>query len=113
LCKIGHIYEHKEEYGEALRWLKQALTEVESGSDSEYLVERLRIYLQISWMHDRRGELEEAYEWRMRCLAIGEGSDFYAEMGSIYDGLAPLVAVKGTREPTAEGALRYRDPEQS
>ena len=41
------------------------------------------------------GNLDEAEHWRLRALEISEGLDYYAEMGSAYNGLAALYNLKG------------------
>lgn len=93
--KIGRVFERKGSYDEALRWLDTALDELDRDPDSLRAVERMRVYHEMGWVHYRRGDLDKAYQWRMRSLEIGAGTDYYAELGSAYNGLVPLFAAKG------------------
>ena len=65
---------------------------------SAQAVERVRIYLEIGWVHYRRGNLDEAQHWRLRALEISEGLDYYAEMGSAYNGLGRAPQPQGRLE---------------
>jgi class 3 adenylate cyclase/tetratricopeptide (TPR) repeat protein len=110
--KIGRVYERRGEYDESLRWLDTAVDELDRDPDSLRSVERMRIYAEMGWVYYRRGEMDKAYQWRMRSLEIGAGTDYYAEMGSAYNGLVPLFAAKGdwdrARAYATEG-LRMRE----
>ncbi|MCL4487864.1 MAG: tetratricopeptide repeat protein [Chloroflexi bacterium] len=110
--RIGRVFEWRGDNAEALRWLESALSELNRDPNSDRAVERIRIYNDISWVHYRRGQSEEAYQWRMRSLQIVEGSDHYNEMAASYNGLAALFRAKGDwARSTAytEKALRLRE----
>jgi len=92
---IGRVHERRGDYAEALRWLQDALTELERDPESAQSVTRVRVYNDTGWVHYRRGEFEDAYQWRMRALQIVQGTDYYNEMASAYNGLAVLFRYKG------------------
>lgn len=93
--RLGRGYERRGKYEDAMQWLESALREINRDVSSGHAVERVRIYLDIGWVHYRRGTFEEAEHWRLRALEISEGLDYYAEMGSAYNGLAALYNHKG------------------
>lgn len=93
--RLGRVYERRGKYDEAMRWLESALREINRDMTSANAVERVRIYLEIGWVHYRLGNLDEAEHWRLRALEISEGLDYYAEIGSAYNGLAALANLKG------------------
>ncbi len=110
--KLGRVFERKGQYDEALRWLDTALDELDRDPDSLRAVERMRVYHEMGWVYYRRGELDKAYQWRMRSLEIGAGSDYYAEMGSAYNGLVPIFSERGDwarARAYAEEGLRLRE----
>jgi tetratricopeptide (TPR) repeat protein len=104
--RIGRGYERRGNYDDAMLWLESALREINRDVSSGHAVERVRIYLDIGWVDYRRGNLDEAEHWRLRALEISEGLDYYAEMGSAYNGLAALYNVKGDRTRAIEFAER-------
>lgn len=104
--RLGRGYERRAKYDEAMHWLESALREINRDVSSGQAVERVRIYLDIGWVHYRRGNLEEAEHWRLRALEISEGLDYYAEMGSAYNGLAALYNHKGDWNGAIEYAQR-------
>ncbi|MBI4761766.1 MAG: tetratricopeptide repeat protein, partial [Chloroflexi bacterium] len=93
--RLGRVHERRGKYDEAMQWLESALREINRDVTSAHAVERVRINLEIGWVHYRRGNLDEAEHWRLRALEISEGLDYYAEMGSAYNGLAVLANLKG------------------
>ncbi len=93
--RLGRVFERRGKYDEAMQWLESALREINRDVSSGQAVERVRIYLDIGWVHYRRGDLDEAQHWRARALEISEGLDYYAEMGSAYNGLAAVANLKG------------------
>ncbi len=110
--RVGRVYERLGNYQEALRWLENALSELDRQPDSAKSVERVRVYNDIGWVHHRRGQFEEAYQWRMRSLQISEGTDHYGEMASAYNGLAVLFTRTGDAARAtayAEKGLRLRE----
>jgi class 3 adenylate cyclase/tetratricopeptide (TPR) repeat protein len=92
---IGHVYERRGDYAEALRWLTDSLAEVERDPNAARSEERARIMNDIGWVYYRRGEFDAAYDWRMRSLQLTEGTDHYKEMASTYAGLVVLFTRKG------------------
>lgn len=104
--RLGRVYERRAKYDEAMQWLDQALRQINQDATSDKAVERVRIYLDIGWVHYRRGNLEQAEEWRLRALEIAEGLDYYAEIGSAYNGLAALYHLKGDWRRAIEFAQR-------
>ncbi|MCI0475018.1 MAG: tetratricopeptide repeat protein [Anaerolineales bacterium] len=108
---IGRVGERKGDYAEALRWLENALKELEADPDLRS-AERVRIYNDIGWVQYRRGEFDQAYDWRMRALQIVEGTEYYNEMASAYNGLVALFGRKGDWERAnayAEKGLKLRE----
>lgn len=93
--RLGRVLERRGKYDEAMQWLESALREINRDVSSGQMVERVRIYLDIGWVHYRRGNLDEAQHWRLRALEISEGLDYYAEMGSAYNGLAAVSNLRG------------------
>ncbi len=104
--RLGRIYERRAKYDEAMHWLESALREINRDVSSGQAVERVRIYLDIGWVHYRRGNLDDAEHWRLRALEISEGLDYYAEMGSAYNGLAALYNHRGDWNKAIESAQR-------
>ena len=104
--RLGRGYERRAKYDDAMQWLESALREINRDVSSGHAVERVRIYLDIGWVHYRRGNLDEAEHWRLRALEISEGLDYYAEMGSAYNGLAALYNHKGDWTRAIEYAQR-------
>lgn len=110
--RLGRGYERRGKYDEAMQWLESALREINRDVSSSNAVERVRIYLDIGWVDYRRGNLDEAEHWRLRALEISEGQDYYAEMGSAYNGLAALYNLKGNWHRAidyAQRGLRVRE----
>lgn len=107
--RLGRVYERRGKYDDALEWLESALREINRDVTSGQAVERVRIYLDIGWLHYRRGNLDEAEHWRLRALEISEGLDYYAEMGSAYNGLAALYHLKGDWHRAIQYAQRGLD----
>jgi predicted ATPase/class 3 adenylate cyclase len=110
--RIGRVQERRGDYVQALHWLENALTELDRDPSSIEAVERVRIYNDIGWVHHRRGELEDAYRWRMKSLQIAEGTDYYNELASVYNGLAAMFRNKGDWARAmayAEKGLRLRE----
>jgi len=108
---IGRVGERRGDYAESLRWLNNALSELEHDTNVKS-PERVRIYNDIGWVQYRLGDFEQAYEWRMKSLQIVEGTDNYSEMASAYNGLAVLFNRKGDWERAmayAEKGLRLRE----
>lgn len=93
--RLGRVHERHGKYDEAMRWLEIARNEIDRDPGSARAVERVRIYLEIGWVHYRRGNLDEAQEWRLKALDISGGLDYYAEMGSAYNGLAAVANLQG------------------
>ena len=104
--RLGRGYERRGKYDDAMQWLESALREINRDVSSEHAVERARIYLDIGWVHYRRGDLDDAEHWRLRALEISQGLDYYAEMGSAYNGLAALYNLRGDRIRAIEYAER-------
>ncbi len=104
--RLGRGYERRAKYDDAMQWLESALREMNRDVSSGHAVERVRIYLDIGWVHYRRGNLDEAEHWRLRALEISEGLDYYPEMGSAYNGLAALYNHKGDWTRAIEYARR-------
>lgn len=104
--RLGRGYERRARYDDAMQWLESALREINRDVTSGQAVERVRIYLDIGWVHYRRGNLDEAEHWRLRALEISEGLDYYAEMGSAYNGLAALYSLRGDWNRATEYAER-------
>jgi class 3 adenylate cyclase/tetratricopeptide (TPR) repeat protein len=104
--RLGRVFERRGKYDDAMRWLESALREINRNLSSAHAVERVRIYLEIGWVHYRRGNLDEAEHWRLRALEISEGLDYYAEMGSAYNGLAALANLRGDWQRAIEYAQR-------
>ncbi|MBI5301894.1 MAG: tetratricopeptide repeat protein [Chloroflexi bacterium] len=108
--EIGRVCERRGDYAEALRWLNNALGELEHLD--RQVPERVRIYNDIGWVQYRLGAFDQAYEWRMKSLQIVEGTDNYSEMASTYNGLAVLFSRKGDWERAAayvEKGLHLRE----
>ena len=108
---IGRVGERRGDYAEALRWLENALKEIEPDPDPKS-VERIRIFNDIGWVRLRLGEFEQAFEWAMRTLQIVEGTEYYNEMASVYNRLVALFRRKGDWERAsayAEKGLRLRE----
>lgn len=104
--RLGRGFERRARYDDAMQWLESALREINRDVSSVQAVERVRIYLDIGWVHYRRGNLDEAEHWRLRSLEISEGLDYYAEMGSAYNGLAALYSLRGDWNRATEYAER-------
>ncbi len=104
--RLGRVYERRGDIEQALRWLDGALREINRDPESGHAAERARLYLDIGWVHYRQGSLEEAYQWRMRALQIAEGSDYYTELGSAYNGLAAIFVEKYDWHRATEYAQR-------
>lgn len=110
--RLGRGYERRAKYDQAMYWLDSALREINRDVSSGHAVERVRIYLEIGWVHYRLNHLDEAEQWRMRALEIAEGLDYYAETGSAYNGLAALYNLRGDLERAvayAERGLQLRE----
>ncbi len=108
---IGRVCERRGDYVEALRWLDNALRELESDPDQKS-GERVRIFNDIGWVQYRRGEFDQAYDWRMKTLQIVEGTEQYNEMASAYNGLVALFTRKGDWERAvayAQKGLQLRE----
>jgi tetratricopeptide (TPR) repeat protein len=93
--KLGRLHEHKGDYAEAMCWLDTALEELSRDPDSTRSVEMVRLHLERGWVYYRRGDLDKAQQARLQVLALSEGTDYYMEMGSAYNGLVPLFWAKG------------------
>jgi tetratricopeptide (TPR) repeat protein len=109
---IGRVHERRGDYAEALRWLGDALTELDRDPASAQTATRVRVYTDTGWLHYRLGQFEDAYQWRMRALQIAEGTDYYYEMASAYNGLTLLFIQKGDWARAiayAEKGLRLRE----
>lgn len=104
--RLGRVYERRGAYEEAMTWLDSALRDVNRDVSGARAVERVRIYLDIGWVHYRRGNLEDAAQWRLRALELADGTDYYAEMGSAYNGLAAISSLQGDWQRAIEYALR-------
>jgi tetratricopeptide (TPR) repeat protein len=104
--RLGRGYERRGKYAEAMDWLQSAVSEINRDVSSENAVERARVYLDIGWVKYRQGRLEDAEHWYLRALAISEGLDYYAEMGSAYNRLAALYNLKGDWNRGIEYARR-------
>ncbi len=104
--RIGRGYERRANYDDAILWLESALREINRDLSSGNAVERVRIYLDIGWVDYRRGNWGDAEHWRLRALEISEGLDYYAEMGSAFNGLAALYNMRGDRLRAIEFAER-------
>ncbi len=110
--RIGRVYERRGDYAEALRWMEEALVELDRDPGAARSEERARVLNDIGWVHYRRGEFEEAYQWRMRSLQMIEGTDHYSEMASAYAGLVALFTRKGDWDRAlayGEKGLRLRE----
>ncbi|MBM3129518.1 MAG: tetratricopeptide repeat protein [Chloroflexi bacterium] len=108
---IGRVGERRGDYAEALRWLENALKEIESDPNTRS-VEHIRIYNDIGWVHYRLGEFDQAFEWAMRTLQVVEGTEHFNEMASVYNRLVALFRRKGDWERAsayAEKGLRLRE----
>ena len=92
--RLGRVHERRGDNAEALRWLQSALTELDRDPDSARAVERVHIYNDTGWVYYRLGQFNEAYQWRMRSLQIVEGTEYYNEMATAYNGLAVLFRHK-------------------
>lgn len=104
--RLGRVYERRGKYDEAMQWLESALQEINRDPTSTRAVERVRIYLDIGWVHYRRGGLDQAEHWRVRALEISEGLDYYAEIASAYNGLAAVANLRGDWNHAIEYARR-------
>lgn len=93
--QIGRVYERKGDYVESLHHLQEAQVELDRDPVTAQAIERVKLYLDIGWVHYRRGELDEAYQWFMRSLEIAEGTDLYTEIGAAYNRLVPLFVARG------------------
>lgn len=93
--RLGRVHERHGKYDEAMRWLEIARREIDRDPSSAQAVERVRIYLETGWVHYRRGNLDAAQQWRLQALEISDGLDYYAEMGSAYNGLAAVANLQG------------------
>lgn len=102
--RLGRVYERRAAYDEAMRWLEAAMRDINRDSTSGHAVERVRIYLDIGWVQYRIGKLDEAEHWRLRATEISEGYDYYAEIGSAYNGLAAIAYTKGDWQHAIEYA---------
>ncbi|MBI3912978.1 MAG: tetratricopeptide repeat protein, partial [Chloroflexi bacterium] len=110
--RVGRVYERRGDYAEAMHWLESALRELDRDSDSVKSVERVRVYNDIGWVHYRRAQFEEAYQWRMRSLQVVESTDQFNEMASAYNGLVTVFIQKGDWSRCvayAEKGLRLRE----
>ena len=108
---IGRVGERRGDYAEALRWLENALKEIETDPDPRS-VERIRIFNDIGWVHYRLGEFDQAFDWAMRTLQVVEGTEHYNEMASVYNRLVALFRRKNDWERArayAEKGLRLRE----
>jgi len=108
---IGRVCERRGDYAEALRWLENALKELEPDPDQKS-AERIRVFNDIGWVQYRRGEYDHAYEWAMRTLQIVEGTDYYNEMASVYNRLVTQFTRKGDwarATAYAEKGLKLRE----
>jgi class 3 adenylate cyclase/predicted ATPase len=108
---IGRVGERRGDYAEALRWLENALKEIETDPDAKS-AERIRIFNDIGWVHYRLGEFDQAFDWAMRTLQIVEGTEYYNEMASVYNRLVALFRRKNDWERAsayAEKGLRLRE----
>ncbi len=108
---LGRVCERRGDYAESLRWLENGLKELDDDPDLKS-AERVRIYNDIGWVQYRRGEFDQAYEWRMKTLQIVEGTEHYSEMASAYNGLVALFTRKGDwarASAYAEKGLRLRE----
>jgi len=108
---IGRVCERRGDYAEALRWLENALKEIEPDPEPRS-VERIRIFNDVGWVRYRLGEFDQAFEWAMRTLQIVEGTEYYNEIASVYNRLVALFKRKGEWEQAsayAEKGLRLRE----
>ncbi len=108
---LGRVCERRGDYTEALRWLENALAELEPDPDPQS-AERVRIFNDLGWVQYRRGEFEQAYEWGMRALRVVEGTEYFNEMASAYNRLVAIFIRNGDWERAnayAEKGLRLRE----
>jgi tetratricopeptide (TPR) repeat protein len=108
---IGRVGERRGDYAEALRWLENALKEIESDPEPRS-VERIRVFNDIGWVRYRLGEFDQAFDWAIRTLQIVEGTEYYNEMASVYNRLVALFRRKDDWERAsayAERGLRLRE----
>lgn len=108
---IGRVCERRGDYIEALRWLENALKELEQDPDPKS-AEHVRTYNDIGWVEYRRGEFDRAYDWAMRTLQIVEGTEHYNEMASVYNRLVAQFNRKGDwarATAYAEKGLKLRE----
>lgn len=109
--RIGRVCERRSDYVEAMRWLENALKELEHDPDPK-AAERVRIYNDLGWVQYRMGAFDQAYAWRMKSLQIVEGTDNYSEMASAYTGLVAVFTRKGDWSSAlayGEKGLRLRE----
>ncbi len=104
--RLGRVHERHGKYDQAMHWLEIALREINRDPESAHAVERVRVYLEIGWVHYRRGNLDEAQRWRLKALEISDGLDYYAEMGSAYNGLAAVANLQGDWQRAIQYAQR-------
>ncbi len=93
--RTGRVFERLGDNSLALDWTKRALEALDLDPESQKAVERVRIYNDIGWIQYRRGKFDEAYQWRMKSLQIVEGTEYYNELASTYNGLVALFVQKG------------------
>ncbi|MGQ9595152.1 MAG: tetratricopeptide repeat protein [Anaerolineae bacterium] len=109
--RIARTYLRQGNQEEALRWLQQALRELDLDPGAAMAVERARVYNDLGWLHFRRGEMQEALAWTTRCLSIVEGTDHYGELAAAYNRLVGMCFRLGDWEQArdyAERGLRLR-----
>ncbi len=109
--RIARTYLRQGNQEEALRWLQQALRELDRDPGAAMAVERARVYNDLGWLHFRRGEMHEALAWTTRCLSIVEGTDHYGELAAAYNRLVGMYFRLGDWEQArdyAERGLRLR-----
>lgn len=104
--RIARTYLRQGNQEEALRWLQQALRELDLDPGAAMAVERARVYNDLGWLHFRRGEMQEALAWTTRCLSIVEGTDHYGELAAAYNRLVGMYFRLGDWEQARDYAQR-------
>jgi adenylate cyclase len=91
--KTGTTYERQGDYDDALAWLAQA-QQVFTNAPTPMPVEQAEILHDIGWIHNRRGNVDEAERNLLQALALAESSSRYDVVASIYNRLAGVYYQK-------------------
>jgi predicted ATPase/class 3 adenylate cyclase len=101
--KIGRAYEHQGSYDAALKWLGQALGEVQDLVGADAAAERAEILSDTGWVYFRQGNLDAAQHALEAALADPEHTAALAALAQVHNRLGGVAWARGN----LDAARRY------